>query len=301
MAATGLSFEVAATTVSLVCGTLASVVLYRLVCRYATRFAAFATCVCLSAFVSAPILQMAYTESIALLILALALTAWADEQWALLGTLGVLLSLTRPVAPALAAAMALHLYLRWRGRRESRIARQQLVKQLVAVIVIAGSAALWPAVAGAVTHRPRAYFETTQAWPAYSHHSFGFGWVGGLVQKQAWLLLTVVVLVTGINVLAHVRRQGAEWGPQLRAWGAVYPVYLLLATAPGPSLPRYLLLAITPMWPFPDARGSDEQGRPEVSAILMLGGLVAVGLTLQYLWTMNIVAISHSPTEQAFP
>ncbi len=75
MRVTGMSFAVAATVFNAVAGAGASIMLYALVDRVAGRFTALRAVVVTNAFISAPILQMAYSEAMALFLLVGALLA----------------------------------------------------------------------------------------------------------------------------------------------------------------------------------------------------------------------------------
>jgi hypothetical protein len=59
------------------------------------------------------------------------------------------------------------------------------------------------------------------------------------------------------------------------------PAYLLLTTVAGPRVIRWMLLAFTPLWPFPygTATKSDRRFRVILRAVLAI-----LGLARQWVW-----------------
>ncbi|HEX6877614.1 MAG TPA: hypothetical protein VF165_18295, partial [Nocardioidaceae bacterium] len=98
------------------------------------------------------------------------------------------------------------------------------------------------------------------------------------------------------------RSPSHRWGLELRAWVAIYPVYILLATQPTMSVVRYLMLAMVPWWPFPEAgEQHDEPGRPGLVHWLILACALALELVLQYAWVTRVFTIDVGPDYQGFP
>lgn len=126
---TGLGWDVVAPTISLLCGAGAMLVIHRLVERAGHRAVArrpglpLATVALVSVFPSSVVLQVAYTEALALLLVASALyLLWARRyEWA--GLVIVLLGFTRAVALPLALVVAWHAVVRY---QEWRRARQEI-------------------------------------------------------------------------------------------------------------------------------------------------------------------------------
>ena len=73
MLAVGWAYPLAAVVVSTICGAFAVSLMHTHLARTASRFLATACTASLCAFMSAPILQVAYTESLALLLITLAI------------------------------------------------------------------------------------------------------------------------------------------------------------------------------------------------------------------------------------
>ncbi|MFF2623068.1 hypothetical protein [Oerskovia jenensis] len=125
---TGLGWDLVAPTLALLCGAGAVLVIHRLVERAGHRAVArrpglpLATVALVSVFPSSVVLQVAYTEALALLLVASALyLLWARRyEWA--GVVILLLGFTRAVALPLALVVAWHAVVRlqeWRGARRA--------------------------------------------------------------------------------------------------------------------------------------------------------------------------------------
>ena len=82
---------------------------------------------------------------------------------------------------------------------------------------------------------------------------------------------------------APLRPGAAAWGVPLRAWAVGYPAYLVGMTVPGASHPRYWLLSLVWLWPFPDALRTDSSTLRVLRRVL-LGVVVVGGLAAQVWW-----------------
>jgi hypothetical protein len=280
MVVPGVSFELAATAVSLLAGALAMVVLFRLVDRAGGRFNATSTVAALCFFPAAPVLQAAYTESLALLLLFLCLTLLRDRRFRLLLAVTGALALTRPIALPLAVVISLHALARWRRRHETEFPPRERWGYAVCAGFAVLSFAIWPVAAAVATGRADAYFLTQRAWvldqsdgwPSWLAHLTKPG-DRGVALAAAVALLILVVLV--------LRRDGRAWGPELRMWGVVYFVYILSTTRPTSSIVRYSMLTVVPAWPFPVEPRTALSRRAKRAVVV---AIVAVGVPLQYLW-----------------
>ncbi|KRC35354.1 hypothetical protein [Oerskovia sp. Root22] len=259
---TGLGWDVVAPTVALLCGAGAMLVIHRLVER-AGRLAVahrpglpLATVALVSVFPSSVVLQVAYTEALALLLIAGALyLVWARRyEWA--GLVVVLLGFSRAVALPLALVVAWHAVVRgrvwWRARRVvglepgagpvavpwRDVAR---IGGLLVVTVLSGL--VWQVLCGLVTGRPDAYFLTQEAWrgtgpvvpfvPWVQVSQMLFGSAG------PWVLVAVLAAVAAVGLSPVARRLG----PELQVWPLAYLGYLVAVIEPWTSLVRFLLLA----------------------------------------------------------
>jgi len=268
---TGLGWDVVAPTIALLCGAGAVLVVHRLVERAGHRAVErrpglpLATVALVSVFPSSAVLQVAYTEALALLLVAGALyLLWARRyEWA--GVLIVLLGFTRAVALPLAAVVAWHGIVRLRHwRLEVRAGRRATaatagtdgaeprpapvpwrdaarIGGLLVVAVLSGL--LWQVVCGIVTGRPDAYLLTQEAWRGTGPVVPFLPWLDvsrGLFGAAGPLVLAAVLAgVVALGVSPVARRLG----PELQAWPLVYLGYLVAVIEPWTSIVRFLLLA----------------------------------------------------------
>jgi hypothetical protein len=256
MSLTGASFWVAGVLVATLCGAGACVVLFRLVLAVAdARRARWATA--LFAFgATGFLLQVAYAESMFLLLLFGALLALVRRRYGLVAVLGVVAAFTRPGVLALAVAVAVHLVVRWVAARRAGGApavdgepfpwRERVVVVGTGLVVAAAGLA-WPVVASTVTGRPGAYLDTELSWwvgfvgrvdftPLTPWFLMAGRWLG-----PAGLVLVVVVLVATAWFLG--RRDVRSLGPEVLGFVVAYVAYLVAVFLPQQSLPRLLMPA----------------------------------------------------------
>jgi hypothetical protein len=157
---------------------------------------------------------------------------------------------------------------------------------------------LWPAIAAVTTGDPAAYTQTMSSWGATGKLRVliefpAFAWAdGGAIGLV--LLLTAIALIAVIVL----RDSARAWDLEVRAWAGFYPLYLLLATAPGFSNIRHLFLAFPLMWPFPETAATRSERRFRV---ILIAGLAIVGLALQWVWISQFLVVSGPPGKQPFP
>ena len=291
MALTGLPFSAAAVLTNLVLGALVVVVVLRLLQRVAGRQVGLAGVVLLCAFPSAPTLQIAYSEPLGLLLLALALLWLVERRYGPAACVVILLALTRPVVAPFAGVVAVHLLLRWRARRRDQFPVTERVQVVLLGLLAAVSSLLWPGIVGWVTGVGMAYERTQAAWrtggevrpfsPAWSIARLLFG-------ERAMLVLVLGSLVFVAVVLSP---WGRRVGGELQAWLLLYPAYLLAATEPWTSTFRYLLL----MFPLGSVVAGILRSRPRLMWAGVLA-LAAVGLALQVRW-VNELLVFVPPTD----
>jgi hypothetical protein len=294
----GLSFTVVAPLLSLALGAAAVIVMFRLLNQVSGRFTASATVILVCTYMAAPVMQIAYTESLALLLLCTALLLLVNRRYGWLIPVLVLLSLTRAVALAFVPVLIVHGVHRWRRRSLEPFPKPDRWR----VAALAGFAVavtgLWPAIAALATRNPAAYTQTMSAWGPTGKLRVliefpVFAWTqGGTVGLVVFLVMIAVIA-------AIVLRSGARaWGPEVRAWAGFYPLYLLLATTPGFSNVRHLLLAFPLMWPFPDEATSGSDRRRRVGMLVILAIL---GLWTQWIWISNFLVVTGPPGSRPFP
>ena len=283
--AAGLPWEVAAPTLAVVLSGLAMLVVHRVLTHAMAQPAAgdlpgrvrravpLTGVALLATAASAPVLQTAYTEALALLLLASALWALQRERYLLAAAPVLALGLTRAVALPLVVAVLAHGVARW---RRDGATRWPALAALAAATVASGLA--WPAVAGAVTGEPTAFTATQSAWrgraavvPVLPWFDVS-RWLLGDVGPVAVVLL--VAIAVGLLAARPVRRLGAElWG-----WTAGYLGYLFVAVEPGTSLGRFALLA------FPVVGALAQQALGSRHPRAAVGALVVLGVVGQVAW-----------------
>ncbi|NCT91124.1 hypothetical protein GXB85_09200 [Cellulomonas sp. APG4] len=292
MAATGAPWAVAGPLTATVLGALAMLVLHRLVVvateragrppRDARRLA-LATVGLVTTSAAAPVLQVAYSESLALLLLAAVLLCLVRERYLAASGLVLLLGLTRPVALAVGAAVLAHLVARLRTRAVDARAWSVAAPVLGLGAVTAVSGVLWLAVAAAATGVPDAYTRTQAAWRGTGQVVPVRPWL----DVAQWLLgswgLPVLALLVALAVAAVLSSPVRRLGPELQGWAAGYLAYLLAVVEPGTSLVRFGLLA------FPLAAGLAAWAltSPRWPAA-RLGALLVIGLVTQVVWVAQL-------------
>lgn len=293
---TGLSFALVAPAASVVLGAVAAVVLFRLVQdAMGTRAASMAT-VLTCTFMSAPVLQAAYTESLALLLLCSCLLLLRRRRYGFTAIVIVLLALTRNVVLAMAPVILLHGAVRFRAREDDEFTtRDRLSVGGLAALCLAATG-LWPAIAAVVTGQASAYTQTMAAWGgelrvliAWPRTSFNAAGPAGLL-----LILLLMFLLFGLLARPDARR----WGPELWGWAVAYPCYLILATDIGTSTARHFLLAFPLSLLVVDLI---RVLRPRLVKACALGLTACGGLALQWIWIANFLVVTSSSGQQPFP
>lgn len=280
MLITGLGWSVIAPTLSLVLGGAAVLVIYRLVRSVvgpADNRAALGTVLLIGVFPSAVILQVAYTESLALLLIAAVLLLVRTHRYRWASVVVLALGFTRATALPMAIVVLLHALQRWREHRRGteRLwpAEAWSLALLGLVTVLAGFA--WPVLVGILTGERNAYLETQATWRGRQAVVPVRPWF----DVAAWLfgrwgvpLLIVLVVAAAALILSRATRR---LGPELQGWSGGYLAYLFLVIEPGSSLFRFMLLA----FPFGTVTVRASRSR------WWLPALVTVGLIGQLVWT----------------
>ena len=286
MAVTGLPFSVAAVVLNVVLGGCAVYVVMKVLQLVAGRRAGFWGAVLLCAFPSAPVLQIAYSESLALLLLALA-TWWLLQRrygWSAVAVLA--LALTRPVLAPFALVVLTHLVVRWRRRRAEPFPPAQVASVVGLGLLSAVSSLLWPVLVGLSVGSADAYERTQAAWRS-----------GGVVQpfhqalgivrllwgdRGPWYLAAGAVVLVALVLSPWGRRVG----PELQTWTLAYPAYLLAVTEPWTSTFRYVLF-VFPLWAILAVA---------LRSRWLLAGLALLGLWWQVHWIDDLL-LFHPPTD----
>ncbi|WP_141842184.1 glycosyltransferase family 39 protein [Humibacillus xanthopallidus] len=237
MAVTGLPFSVAATVISMVAGGLAMILLYRLLDRRAGAFIAASAVALLSTFPSAPLLQAAYSESLALLYLMLSLTLLASRRYLWCALAVSALAMSRLVTPPLALVVAAHFYRRFKSERRDLSTSDMVSLGFLFVLCVIGAVA-WPVISS--------FFIGSQAGLARtSAPRYLRGWFLGSLSIGGPALLGAVLLLVLILMIFAMRHTTEGWGLELRVWSVAYPVYIFSVTSILLGVLRYFLLAPT--------------------------------------------------------
>jgi len=243
MEVTGSSWAVAASIVSLLCGAAAVVVMRSLLEPLAGRRLALWTVVLFCCYPAAPVLQLAYTESLAAFLLVSVLWCLQRRRYLAAVPVVLLVGIARPIGVPLAVVVVLHvLRALWRHPVEP-LTRGRVASMLTLTAAAGAAAVTWPIVAFLGTGERAAYTDTMSAWRVghevhlfrpwvtISRYVLGY-WTGPLV-----LGLAVAALVVWMTA-----RSSRVVGWDLRVWCLAYAGYLLVVLDPFTSLARYLLL-----------------------------------------------------------
>jgi len=265
------------------------VVIFVLMERAVGRFSACATVLLSCTFMAAPVLQIGYTESLALLLVAGALLLLRERRYLPVACVLLVLSLTRPVGLAFAPVVMAHATSRWRARESDPFPGRHRWAVVLLTCWSVVATGLWPLIVGVRNKDPLAWLKTHEAWrttPA-SAPAPGLGWLSGFLQSHGWLALAALTIIVVLTLGIVLRPEARAWGPELRTWSIAYPGFLLLTTVPGASAIRWLVLAFPLMWPFPEVARSAAERRFQM---IFIAGMALVGLTTQWVWVSTFLA-----------
>lgn len=301
MAITGASFPVVGSTLALLAGTAAAGVMAVVLRRWTTPVLAVAATAVWSAFPASPALQVAYTESFAMLALCLWLLALQRQRWLLVGMMSIVVGLTRPIGVPLGVVLLVVLLRRWFDRRTDPWPTEDRLRALGALALTGIGGLLWPALAWAGTGRRDAYTATMATWRTDGEivplkpWLFMSRWVWGDNPDASWLgpvSLVVIVLSLLVLVLGPWAR---GLGLELRAWCLAYPAYLAFVLDPFTSIFRYLI----PLFPLAAVViGAGLTRRPSrrltVIGVSLAVVFVILGLIGQHVWITELF-VFHPP------
>lgn len=284
-------WEVVAPLLALFLGAGAVLAIHRTVVRGAPRAVAarpglpLATVALVSVFPTAAVLQVAYTEALALLLVASALLLLLRRDYGWMALVVVALGFTRAVALPMAAVVVVHAAVRWwSSRRGTDTWTWRTGTGLAGLALLAAASGfLWPAICGWVTGVPDGYLQTQEAWRGVREVAPFGGWS---YVPQFWFgsrALLVVGLSFALVIAVLVVPAAWRLGNELHTWAAAYIVYIAAVVEPGSSLARFLLLA------FPLAAvTAGVVTRPPVARRWWFGAVVVLMLSLQVLWVRQM-------------
>ncbi|WP_235940812.1 hypothetical protein [Paramicrobacterium fandaimingii] len=282
MGLTQLPWEIAALVVSVPCGFGAALVFYRLMREVLDRRTALFSVVLFSVSPVSPILQVAYAESLYLLLLGLALLLVLRHRYLTAIPIICVMALTRPSGLAFALFLLLHLVHRIATRSRHPFSLSACVRLCVAGIVSAIMGLAWLLIAWGVTGSLTAYTDTELAWRS---SYVGYGplvpfepWIDGATWWfERWFGVgfgaVALVPVLALVVIGLLSRPARRLGVTLRLWVVSYLVYLLAVFFPQSSTFRLL----APIFPI---AGAFAVPRSRVYR----SAAVVVSLALQWAW-----------------
>lgn len=292
-ATTGLGWLVVAPVVSTLASLGFLLVAYRLFRLRASGADSLTAVAAVSLGTAAAILQFPYAESLGLLLVATLLLLLATGRyWWCLPVL-VALALTRPWSvPAAAACLAVTVLTVLAHRRAGAPVPVPVRWSLAAVDVVAlASAALWPLVAGAVTHTSGAYLLTEAAWHGGESQvpfllfvkSFViyFGKVPGVVVAGVALVLLAVMMFT---------RPVRALGGVMWAWVGSMLGYLVAIVPVNTSFIRLTL----PLFPLMLVAVSLSTSRA-YRTLLLLALAISQAAWLMLLWRWSDAGLTYAP------
>ena len=245
MRVTGADFYVAGSLLSLVVGAIAMVLLFRLVDQAAGRWSAIVGTVATTTWVAAPVLQTDYSESCALLVIVLLLTALRGRRYLWVLVLLVALALTRNLVLISAPPLIAHACVRYLRRDVDPFPLRQRLG-LAGLTVLSGALTfLWPTICRLVTGDKDGYTKTMAAWGVDAFEIKLPTWLDYIDADYGKLGWLACLLAVWWFVKRMLSVDTARWGPELWGWAGAYPAYQVLVTGIGPSRIRYALLA----WP----------------------------------------------------
>ncbi|WEG07517.1 hypothetical protein PU630_09600 [Microbacterium horticulturae] len=293
---TGVSWQVAAILISLAAGYAACLVLHSLLRKRVGTTAAMWAVLFFANAPLAAMFQVAYAESLFLLLLFGALWLVDRRHYAWLYPVVLLMAFTRPGVLAFALFLGLHGVVRWVRRTREPLRVGQIVHIGLNGLLGALAGLSWPMIAGVVTGRADAYFATESSWRrgwlAEDDGSFvpfrafwdaaGFWftqWGLGATVGHVALIVVVVAIAALLLFGPRVRRLGSD----VRLWSASYLLYLFAVFFPQSSVFR-LLLPLSPLW------GAAAVPRSRVWRC----GVVVACLVGQWWWIYNMYALGNT-------
>ena len=286
MAVTGLGFPGVASTIALVCGFGAAVLMGLLLRERIGDPAAYVVVALWASFPASVTLQLAYTESLAMLLLVAYLYALSRESWLVATVIALLIGLSRPIALPLGLVTLVVVVMRLRKRAERPVGRREYAAMAAALVGCGVAGFLWPAIAWWRTGVSSAYTDTMAAWRGYATVEPFVPWMDkatywlGETWGPFWLVAAAVLLVAAV---------AGPWagalGAELRTWSLAYPAYLAVGLDPFTSLWRYLL-PLFPLLPVLIGAGWRDRRGNSWPRVLIVGVPLLVLFVLgQYWWT----------------
>ena len=291
MTITGGSFAVVAPTLAFLLGVAAALLMIPLLRPRIGSTATLCTIAVYSTLPMSPVLQLAYTESLAMLLLVGFLLAVSREKWGVAALIALAFGLARPIAPPLGLVALVAVIWRWRARRRRPIPGSEWAGIAFLLISCAVSAVMWPTIAGLVTGESDAYTLTQSSWRAGGSVQLFSPWFNNLrFFFGAWTPLCVLAMIA-VVVVSIVGPWAAALGPVLRAWIAAYAFYLLAVVDAWTSTYRYAIFLFPILAVWIGAGWKDRTARVLMRTRTV--ALVCLGLGWQVWWCWSFM---HTPS-----
>lgn len=291
MSLTGGSFGLIASTLALALGAGAAMTMAVLLRDRVGPFVAFCAVAVYAASPPSPTLQLAYTESLAMLLLCGFLLAISREQWWVATALALLTGVARPVALPLGLVALVAVIYRWRARADRPIDGRTYAAMASSLVACGLSGLMWPAYAAWKTGVSSAYTDTMATWrgsgeihpfvPWVENARAAFGGERGVV---------FLVLAVALVVVAMAGPWAKALGPVLRTWTLGYLLYLAAVLDVWTSLYRYLLFVFPLAVVFIGGGWLREDSRGRMRFVgLRAAVLVLIGLGWQVWWVWELL------------
>ncbi|XVX21247.1 hypothetical protein ACQP1U_05065 [Actinomycetota bacterium] len=300
MRLTGLPFAPVASTIALLAGLGAALLMALLLRDRIGDWPTLAVVAVWAATPPSPSMQLAYTEGPAMILLCLFLLLLVRRQWVWAGVVGVVIGLTRPIAVPLgvvfAATFAWHWWLLHRAGRP--LPRPELTRAVVGLAVCGIGAFIWPALVWRGTGLRTAYTDTMASWRGareivpfkpwlgMSKWVFRHGDSAATYGPVSLALLVALLLLLVLGPWAH------RLGVEMRAWCLAYPAYLGAVLDPFTSIFRYLL----PLFPLVAVVLGVAARRQWRWWPLLAVALVGLGILGQVTWIWELL-VYHPPQD----
>ena len=290
---TGIPLPLAATLVATACGAAAMVLLFTMLSPTAGRFSAALTVTACSFAPTSLLLQSAYTESMALMEVVGLFLAMRHRRYGWAAVALAALAFTRPIALPVAAVLGVTWLVR--RRAEQPFPRREMLAHGGLALGACLSFGAWPLVCGLVTGEVDAYARTQEAW--LEQGEVWVTWLSPVVDGRQATLLVLSVPVVLYLVWLCLRRPSRVWGPELRAWVLLYPLYILAVSRPTTAVFRHLSLTTATAWPLPDvsSRARTARARLGLAAVVVCFGLALQYVFIDLLWVTTPDVVPGAP------
>lgn len=283
MRLTDWSFAATSAVFSTLVGAIASLLIFHLIRHRGGTYVATAITILNSLYITSPLFQVAYSESLGLLLVAasLILIERSKYGWAMAPVL--LLCFTRLISPPLAFVVLAHTYYRHRNGSVP-LKRAEWIKSATLTGLAIGGVGIWPMISqhlrgGHQMDRATGMLNTYQG-----------GWFGELWKVSPALAILPLALV--LLILLGALRSGRQCGLVVGAWAFSYPFFLLASTPPLTGILRYFMFA----FPLAILLVPDQSNSPRVRRLTLVSA-AALMLVLQVLWVRYsfVVDLDASP------